>query len=224
VRLRSVSRTTARRDRSARWRSTPGMRRDPGVGRPCERWGCGVVRWPRRTRREVYRVFDDEDFLGDGDVDAPQFADVPPVADAPRELAGGGRRRIGAASSGTAVRSFRPLAPALLLLAVIAAGAIAVDAVSTRMQRRPRSTEGSRPARSPVAPDRARASSNRTPRTRVRRRARRRVVTRRIRRGHLPQSVPSHSVVQPLPALPQPEAAQAEPSRGEFSFEGQVQP
>jgi hypothetical protein len=184
------------------------------------------MRWPRRTRREVYRVFDEQDFLGDGAVDAPQLADLRPVAEAPRERSSAGRRRMRDRVSTAERRSLRPLAPALLLMAVIAAGAIAVDAVSTLMRGRPRSTEGSRPASSPAvpAPGRARPSPDRSHRARVRPRVRRHRLQGRSGRRHRPLRLPRSSAVRMVATPTKLESPRAEPNRGEFSFERQAHP
>ena len=62
-RRRSIERTTARRRPSARRRSGHGDLPSPGTGRPRARTMGRLMMLLSRAPREVYRVFDEEDFL-----------------------------------------------------------------------------------------------------------------------------------------------------------------
>ena len=92
------------------------------------------MRLPKRAPRQVYRVYDEQEFLDEG---------PPPVPPAPTSQSEylereGPPYRTERARHQPDLRRRPPLAPALLAVAVLAAGAVALDAVSTLRRGRSR--------------------------------------------------------------------------------------
>jgi len=92
------------------------------------------MRFPRRAPRQVYRVLDEDDFLA-GD---PPPSGPPATTGSPGSAPGARTRRDFEPAGEPSRRPRARLAPALVLAALIAAGAIAVDAVSTLRRGRVR--------------------------------------------------------------------------------------
>jgi hypothetical protein len=88
-RRRSIERTTARRCPSVRMRPGLGELPAPGSGRQRARLGGGAMTLLRRTPREVYRLFDEDEFFAGADrVERRERAITPPGGRRLRRIAG----------------------------------------------------------------------------------------------------------------------------------------
>jgi len=103
-----------------------GARRVPlmGSGRPRERNGAGVVSLLRREPREVYRVYDEDEFLAGEGGEGADHEETPPAlrGELPRE-----RISTAVASSGRATVVRRFAGPAMLVGAVAAVAGLVVS-------------------------------------------------------------------------------------------------
>ena len=180
------------------------------------------MRWPRRAPREVYRVFDEQDFLVSEPLDGPGGTEEPAARSFVQPSPGLGR--FTEISLVPARLSPRTLVPALVLLAVIAAGAIALDAVSTLMRGRHRGVPRSRPASSRTASDHraSRPPSSHPDASRARSARRHRTASRRLQTNRVRDLPRRAKFLQPGTRGPlrglRPESGQAE-----FGFEAPVE-
>ncbi len=147
MRRRSVSTTTERRCRPARRRPASRIRDDREVGRPCER-RVQTVRWRGRRPRQVYRVFDEHEFLGE-DWRADAMDSDAPTAEHPRPGGGHGGHPL---NDGSRRRPAQIVGAAFALIAIVAAGVIARDAIAPFRRGRLRPVAGSRLSSLPPRP------------------------------------------------------------------------
>jgi hypothetical protein len=171
------------------------------------------MRFPKRAPRQVYRVFEEDEFLGDSAATPREV--LAAEDDRPR---GGPEMDLSRAER----RRSRPLAAALLVAAAVSAGEIAVDGLSTLRRGRSRNATSSRP---PTASSRAGKRPGRSYSARYhRRRPRSRVgairPARRTPAGRSVHDAGGGPIGLPVP--PPPAEPSLAPNPGEFSFEREI--
>jgi hypothetical protein len=172
------------------------------------------MRIPRRSQRQVYRVYEEDEFLGrsspaETERSTEELPSRGPVTARARPAQEPGRARL--------------LAAALIVLAVLAAGGLALDAVDAIRRGRTRSQTNPRPSASAAASDSGRRG--RSGRRGLGRRGHSRPGAARSRR--LPPRQDDGRVFEPQPvesAPYRPADTVAQPGTGEFSFERRIAP